>query len=131
MSFPIPSPTPLSQPFWDATRRRELALQRCSDCGAFRWTPQVLCRECHSERYEWTAVSGRGSLYSYTMVHRPPLPVFDAPYVVAVVALEEGPLMLTNLVDCPPDALRIDMPVEVAFRPLDETITLYPFRPAG
>lgn len=130
MSFPIPAPTPLSQPFWDAARRKELALQQCSDCGAFRWTPQVLCRDCHSEQYAWTGVSGRGSLYSYTVVHRPPLPVFDAPYVVAVVELEEGPLMLTNLVDCPVEALRIDMPVEVAFRPLDEAITLYPFRPA-
>lgn len=131
MSFPMPEPTPLSQPFWDAAKRGELALQKCRDCGRFRWTPQLLCRDCHSEHYDWTAVSGRGSIYSYTVVHRAPLPVFEVPYAIAVVELNEGPLMLTNIVGCPFDALHIDMKVEVAFRPLDADTTLYPFRPTA
>lgn len=130
MSFPAPIPSPLSRPFWEAARRGELALQRCRDCGRFRWTPQYLCRHCHSQHYDWVATSGRGAVYSYTVVHRAPLPDFQAPYALAVVELEEGPLMLTNILDCPFEELRIGMRVEVALRPLDAEITLYPFRPS-
>jgi uncharacterized protein len=125
-----PKPTPLSTPFWDAAREGRLVLQRCAVCGAFRWTPQVLCTVCHAETYAWTEVSGRGRVYSFSIVHRPPTAEFEAPYVVAVVELEEGPQMLTNIVGCPPDAVRVDMPVEVAFEPLGEEITVYRFRPA-
>lgn len=129
-TIPVPRPTALSKPFWDATREDRLVLQRCGDCGAFRWTPQYLCTRCQAEGGDWTQVSGRGTLYSYTIVHRPPLPVFPAPYVVATVALEEGPLMLTNLVDCVPEDLVMDMPVEVVFQPLDAEIKAPRFRPA-
>src|SRR5262245_45836805 len=129
MSFPTPIPSALSQPFWDAAKRGELALQKCRDCGQFRWTPQLLCRNCHSQHYDWVKTSGRGTLYSYTIVHRAPLPAFEAPYGLGVVELEEGPLMLTNIVDCPLEELRVGLKVEVAFTPLDADITLYPFRP--
>lgn len=122
-----PEPTPLSAPFWEGTRQGELRLQQCDDCGAWRWTPQILCRACHSDRFAWRAASGRGQLYSYTIVHRPPTPDFDAPYIVAVVALAEGPLMLTTIENVAIEALAIDMPVRVAFRRLDDRITLYPF----
>ena len=125
-----PHPTSLSEPFWAAAREGHLALQRCSECGSYRWTPQVLCINCHSEAYEWTPVSGRGRVYSYSIVHRAPTSEFESPYVVAVVELDEGPLMLTNIVGCSLDAVRVGMPVEVALRPLDDQITLYPFRPA-
>jgi uncharacterized OB-fold protein len=128
---PIPSPSALSLPFWEGTRQGKLLLQRCLACGAYRWTPQHLCIACHAEDYAWTEVSGRGTLYSYTIVGRPPLPAFEPGYVVAVVRLEEGPLMLTNLVDCAAERLRIDLAVEVAFEKVSEAITLYKFRPAG
>jgi uncharacterized OB-fold protein len=127
---PIPEPTPLSAPFWEGTRAGELRLQQCLDCAAWRWTPQILCRACHSERFAWRASSGRGKLYSFTIVHRPPLPAFAAPYVVGVVTLDEGPLMLTTIEGTSPDALVIDMPVKVAFRRLTDGITLYPFTAA-
>jgi uncharacterized OB-fold protein len=126
-----PKPTALSAPFWAAAREGRLELQKCLDCDAFRWTPQVLCTACRSERYAWTPVSGRGKVYSHSTVYRSPTAEFHPPYVVAVVALDEGPLMLTNIVGCAPEAVRIDLPVAVAFERLDEEITLYLFRPCG
>jgi uncharacterized OB-fold protein len=125
-----PHPTPLSAPFWAAARQGRLELQRCRDCGAFRWTPQVLCCACLSEAYDWTPVSGLGEVYSFSVVYRPPTPNFTAPYVVAVVALQEGPLMLTNIVGCDPTSVRVGMPVKVGFEPIDDEIALYQFQPA-
>lgn len=128
---PLPRPTELSRPFWEGTRRHQLLLQRCLRCGAYRFTPQVLCRECHGEDYEWAATSGRGTLYSFTTIWQPQTPAFqeDVPYVLAIVQLQEGPLMLTNLVGCAGEALRIDLPVVVQFEDVTDEITLYKFRP--
>ncbi|MBO9695345.1 MAG: Zn-ribbon domain-containing OB-fold protein [Sphingopyxis sp.] len=125
--FLAPQPTPLSAPFWEGTRTGELRLQQCDDCGGWRWTPQILCTHCYSPHFGWEAASGRGKIYSFTTVHRPPVPTFIAPYVVAVVELDEGPLMLTRIVDVSPETVAIDMRVKVKLTPLDETITLYPF----
>jgi uncharacterized OB-fold protein len=130
-SKPIPRPSALSRPFWEGARQGKLMLQQCGRCGAYRWTPQQLCIACHAEEYEWVQVSGRGTLYSFSTVERPPLPAFEPGYVVAVVELAEGPLMLTNLVGCEPAELRIGMPVEVAFEKASEEIYLYKFRRAA
>lgn len=127
--IPLPHPTALSKPFWEGTRAGKLLLQRCKDCGAYRWTPQQLCIQCHSEAYEWTPVSGRGTVYSHTTVERPPLAAFAPGYVIAVVQLDEGPLMLTNLVDCPPDKVAVGLPVEVVFEKASDEITFYKFKP--
>lgn len=128
---PMPNSTPLSAPFWEGTRAGELRLQCCDDCGSWRWTPQILCRVCHSPNFTWRATCGHGRLYSFTIVHRPPTPAFSAPYVVAVVELDEGPLMLTNLIDVALEAIAIDMPVKVAFRSQPgDAVTLYPFTAA-
>jgi uncharacterized OB-fold protein len=127
---PQPAPTALSRPFWQAAREKRLVLQRCADCGAYRWTPQILCVRCHSESYAWTQVSGRGFVYSFTVVHRAPTAAFATPYVIAVVTLEEGPLMLTNIVGCEPDDVHIDMQVEVVFEPVSDDVNVYRFRPA-
>jgi len=128
---PIPRPSALSKPFWEGTRQGRLLLQRCGRCAAYRWTPQHLCIRCHAEEYEWTAVSGRGTVYSHSTVERPPLPAFQPGYVVAVVELEEGPLMLTNLVDCAPAEVAVGTPVEVVFEKASDEITLYKFKPRG
>jgi uncharacterized OB-fold protein len=127
---PLPVPTDLSLPFWQGLRRREFLLQRCRSCGAWRWTPQYLCTKCHSGDYDWAAASGRGRIYSFTIVHRPPTPAFTAPFFLVVVELDEGPLMLSNLIDCSEAQLRIDMPVRVEFEDTSDAITLYCFRPA-
>lgn len=129
---PLPKPTALSQPFWDGTKQHELWLQRCDVCGSFRFPPLVLCRECLAEEHQWTAVSGKATVYSYVIQHRPATPAFadDLPYVVAEVELHEGPLMLTNIVGCDPSDVYVGMPVEVTFVDASDEITLYPFKPA-
>ena len=127
--IPLPHPSALSKPFWEGTRNGKLMLQRCNDCGAFRWTPQHLCIQCDSEAYEWTQVSGRGTVYSHTRVERPPLAAFAPGYVIAVVQLDEGPLMLTNLVDCAPEEVTVGLPVDVVFEKASDEITLYKFKP--
>jgi uncharacterized OB-fold protein len=105
-------------------------MQRCDDCASWIWTPYPACTTCASERLTWTAASARGVLYSYTIVHRPQTEAFEPGYVVAIVHLEEGPRMLTRLVDVAPDDVVVGMPVEVAFEPVDDELALYPSRPA-
>ena len=128
---PLPHPTPLSQPFWDGTRARELRLQRCDACGAYRFPPVVLCRACLAEEHQWVPTSGTGTVYSYVIQHRPATPAFidDLPYVVAEVELDEGPLMLTNIVCCSPDEVEVGMRVQVRYLDASDEITLYPFAP--
>lgn len=131
---PIPLPTPESRPFWEAARRHELALPRCRTCTRYHYYPRATCPHCLSADLEWRAVSGRGRLHTYTVVHRGskgfPLPT---PYVMAVVELDEGPRMMTNLVGVPADPaqLSIGMPVEVTFADVTAEIALPHFRPAG
>ena len=133
MSDPIPVPVanPDNQGFWDACRRGELRLQRCTACGRWRHHPRPICPACRSFDYEWTPASGRGVVHTFTIVHRPTLPAFEAqlPYNVIVVRLDEGPFMVSNLVDAPADALRIGLAVEVVFQPLDDATALPKFRP--
>jgi len=129
--IPLPRPTPLSQPHWDGCREGRLRIQRCGGCGRAVFIPQPLCPACHSSELAWIDCAGRGSLYSYTVVHRPQRPEFTAPYVVAIVELDEGAFLLTNLVDCDPAALTIGQRVEVAFRKMSDAITLPYFKPAA
>jgi len=129
---PAPNPTPFTEPFWEGTRIGELRLQCCSDCGHYRWTPQIACPRCWSESAEWRATSGKGELYSYTVIHRSVDPSrFGEPYILAVVLLDEGPYMLTNLVECAPSDVRVGMRVAVRFERTDDgDFTVYPFAPA-
>ena len=129
--IPLPTPTPLSQPHWDACREGRLLVQRCDACGTHVFIPRPVCTACQSEALTWVESSGRGVLYSHTTVHRPQRPEFDVPYTVAIVELEEGWHMLSNLVGCEPDALEVGMPVEVCFREMTPEITLPLFRPAA
>ena len=125
---PLPRPTPLSAPHWEGCREGELRVQRCGCCDEWVFIPQPVCTRCFSEALAWTPTSGRGKIYSYTVVHRPQRPSFRVPYVVAIVELEEGFHMLTNLIDVDPDAVAIGQRVEVAFVERSETITLPYFR---
>lgn len=127
--IPLPRPTALSRPHWEGCREGVLRVQRCQDCGTYVFIPQPCCTSCLGERLEWIESSGRGTLYSYTIVHRPQQPVFEVPYTVVVVELEEGWHMLSNLVDCDPDEIEIGMPLEILFREMSDEITLPLFRP--
>ena len=129
---PLPVPTPETAHFWEGTRHGELRLQRCTHCAHAYFPPRPFCPKCSSAEIETFVASGRASLYSYVISHRP-IPGFEAPYAIAVVELEEGPRMMTNIVDCAqtPEALSLDMPLEVAFAKQNEEITLPLFKPLG
>jgi uncharacterized OB-fold protein len=126
-----PRPTSESKPFWDACARHELFIQRCDSCGRFWFPPSNRCQHCWSDASAWTPVSGCGELFSFTVYHRAYAPelVEQLPYVVGVVELEEGPRLITNIVGCEPDQVRVGMPVEVVFRDISEGVTLHAFRP--
>lgn len=126
---PLPVPTRFSGPFWQGTRAEKLLVPKCNDCSHYRWTPQPACPKCLSESFEWTEVSGRGEIYSFTVVHRPSDPVaFPEPYVVAVISLEEGVAMLSTIVGCRVDEIKVGAAVRVTFEKVNDDITLYPFR---
>lgn len=129
----LPQPTPESQPFWDACARHELMLQRCASCERFWFPPSNRCQHCWSDDFAWTPVSGRGELYSFTVFHRAYAPELadQLPYVVAVIEVEEGPRLITNVVGCDPDEVHVGMSVEVVFEELADGIALHAFRPGA
>jgi hypothetical protein len=129
---PLPKPDKDSEVYWEAARRHELVIQQCGACGKYRFYPRILCPHCLSEQFEWRQASGRGVVYSFTVIHRPPFPAFRdrVPYVLALIDLEEGVRMMSNIIECEPTDVRIGMPVEVAFDDVTEEVTLPKFKPA-
>ncbi|MBV1883601.1 MAG: Zn-ribbon domain-containing OB-fold protein [Pseudomonadales bacterium] len=127
----LPRPTPESQHFWDGALKGELLLQQCDDCQHTYFPPRPFCPKCANRSVSIIKASGKATLYSYVINHRP-LPGFDNPHSIAVVELEEGPRMMTNIVDCPqtPEALVLDMPLTVTFEAMSEDIKLAKFKPA-
>ena len=128
----LPDITPETRHFWEGTKAGELRLQRCNACAHVYFPPRPFCPKCASREVGVFTASGRAKLHSYVIHHRP-APGFTPPYAIAVVELDEGPRMMTNIVDCPqtPEALLLDMPLEVAFEPQTETVTLPLFKPAA
>ncbi|MDH6522822.1 putative OB-fold protein [Streptomyces sp. SAI-135] len=121
---PLPRPTALSRPFWDGCLRGKLLVQRCSGCARCFFIPSAFCPHCLHTAYEWTESAGRGHVVTCTVVWRPPTPAFEPPYVVAVVRLEEGYEMFTNIVGAEPDADLIGAAVRVRFHQESEDIAL-------
>lgn len=130
--LPLPVPTPETQHFWDGAKAGELRLQRCDDCGDAYFPPRPFCPACSSRSVSVFKASGNATLYSYVINHRNH-PAFDGPYSIAVVELEEGPRMMTNIVgvEQTPEALQLDMPLEVTFEEMSEAISLPYFQPVG
>lgn len=126
---PLPQPTPETRRFFDGLRERRLLIQRCGDCGKAYYYARPFCPECLSGDVAWEEASGKGTLYSFVINYRSP-PGFDAPYIIAVVELAEGPRMMTNLVGVEPDPelVRCDMAVEIVFEDVSEEVTLPKFR---
>ena len=128
---PVPQPNLETQAFWDATAEGRFLLKRCEN-GHVIWYPRFLCPECRSTETEWFEASGKGTVYTYTVVRKGQGPYADAaPYVAAYVELEEGPRVLTNLVEVEVDQVEIGMPVEVVWHDTGEGSALYRFKPAG
>lgn len=126
-----PAVNPETKPFWDATAEGKLLLSQCDDCQALIWYPRAVCPECSSLRTSWRQVSGRGQIYSYTVNNRGEGPYAGAgPYVLAYVELDEGPRMMTNIVETGDRELAVGLPVEVVFHDTGEGTALPRFRPA-
>lgn len=131
MQKPLPEPSALTEPFWQGLRRREVRIQRCGECRRYVFYPRALCPYCLSEKLEWVRASGKGRVYSYTVVRRAMHPAFQAevPYVFAIIELEEGVRLPSNVINCRPEDLRVDMPVKAVYHDVTSEITLLKFEP--
>ena len=129
---PLPAVDDLSQPFWEAAKQRKLVVQRCQDCGYFNHPPRPACDACQSQQLQFEPVSGRGTIYTFTVMHQPNIAGFEdqIPYINILVELEEQPLlfMVSNLPGSEKDKVRIGRQVEAYFEDVDVDITLPQFR---
>lgn len=122
---PLPHPSShLSVPFWQGCQARELRYQRCETCGVANFPPTEHCRQCLSAALQWENSAGTGEIYSWTVVYRPVTPEFEPPYAPAIITLDEGYQMLTNIVGVPPEELAIGMRVQVDFHVVGPDLTL-------
>ena len=128
---PLPKPAPESVPYWEAAKKHQLELPKCNACGKFWFPPSQSCPNCLAVDFDFKPVSGRGKVYSFVTFHRVYHPAFagEVPYVVAIVELEEGPRLHTNIVGCTNDQIHIGMPVEVVFEKVNDDTALVKFRP--
>lgn len=128
----VPRPTPETQPFWDAAADGRLVLARCDDCGLLPWYPRSICPNCQSTSRTWETLSGDGTVYSYSVTRAGGGRAWreHLPYVVAYVQLAEGPIIMTNIVDCDPESVRIDMAVSAVFHLSEDGSALVRFAPA-
>jgi uncharacterized OB-fold protein len=122
-----------SAPFWDYCRRHELRMQQCKSCGYIRFPASVVCPKCHSLEAEWVKLSGRGKVWSFIVYRQVYHPAFkdDIPYAVAIIELDEGPRLESNVIGCKMEDIHIDMPVDVTFEDANDEITLPKFKPAA
>ena len=127
----VPVPTPETQHYWDGAKQGELRLQRCTSCSHVYFPPRPFCPECGSRDVSVFTASGKGRLHSY-IINELGAPGREPPFAVAIVKLEEGPQLMSNILECPqtPEALQLDMALEVTFETLTEDISLPQFRPA-
>ena len=137
---PLPKARGEGKEFWEGCKRHELLIQKCKKCGSFRFPPQPMCSECKSMEIEWSKVSGKGNVHSFIIVRktkdisvRSPLRGFDYPYAVVLIELPGagGVHMVSNMVDCELEEIKIGMPVEVVFDDVTEEITLPKFKPSS
>lgn len=127
---PLPHAGLESLLFWEYTRNHELRVQQCQSCGKLRFYPRSICPNCLSYDTEWVHVRGRGKIYSFTVSYRYPSHGFKAevPYVIALIDLDEGVRMMSNIVGCRPEDVKIGLPVEVVFDDVTPEVTLPKFR---
>src|SRR5919106_3326418 len=132
---PLPQPiTPEAKPYWDGLREGKLMLPRCQACGHAFFYPRVLCPRCRSRQIAWFQASGRGRLHAFGIGHQSFNKAFKmpAPYVLAMIEVEEGPRMMSNLINvaADPKVIRCDMPVQVVFHRLTDELTVPLWEPA-
>ena len=127
----IPTLTVETQPYWDACQQETLLLQQCKECDHIQFYPRLMCSKCSSREVGWIESSGFAKVLTYTIVHRPILPAYqkEAPYILALVQLEEGPTMMTNIVNCPHETINCNLQVKVLFQPWSEDFLVPVFEP--
>ncbi|MGX7678854.1 Zn-ribbon domain-containing OB-fold protein [Jatrophihabitans sp. DSM 45814] len=128
---PQPDVNEISQGYWDGAKQHKLVIQQCGDCSTFIHFPMALCPNCQSENLGFTEVSGRGTVYSFAIVHQNFHPAFTPPYVIALTDLDDAPgiRMYTNILDVKPEAVEIGMPVQATFEDIGEGTVLPQFKP--
>jgi uncharacterized OB-fold protein len=128
--LPLPQPSRDNAPFYEAARRGELRFQKCSACGTFRHYPRPVCPKCLSRDYTWELSTGRGTVYTWTIVRGPTLPAFEhkLPYNVVDVLMDEGVHFISEVLDCPPEEITAGMRVQATFESVNDEITLVKFR---
>lgn len=127
----VPTVEEETRPYWEGCKRHELMIQKCNGCGSYQHPPRGFCGECYKMDIAWQKSTGKGTVWTYTVTYRNQDPGFRhlVPYVMAYVELEEGIKMMTNIVDCDPESVRIGMPVEVTFDDVNENISIPHFKP--
>ncbi len=130
---PLPALTPETKPFWDYCRQHELRMQKCNHCGHIRFPASIVCPKCHCMEASWVKLSGRGKVFSFVVFHYVYNKAFsaDIPYTAASIELEEGPRMLSNVIGCKPEEVRIGMPVAVHFEDATDQCSVPKFKPAA
>ena len=130
--LPIPENPEPTRPFWEAAKRHELMMPRCKRCNDLFWYPRELCPVCFSQDIDWVPVSGKGRVYAFTIVYQAAHPAFqeETPYAFAAIDLDEGTRMISNIVNCPIEDVKCDMPVTVFFDDVTPEWTLVRFEPA-
>ena len=130
---PLPVINEDTAPYWEYCRKHELRMQKCQQCGYIRFPASIVCPKCHSLEAEWTKLSGKGRVYSFIVYHQVYHPSYkdDIPYAVAIIQLDEGPRMESNITDCKMEDIKIDMPVQVYFDDITDEVTLPKFKPAS
>jgi uncharacterized OB-fold protein len=128
---PLPKPNADTKPFWEGCKDHQLRFQKCRECGFVRWPPSLLCPSCHSAESDWIRATGKGRVYSFAVYHVAFHPAFkdDIPYVTAVVELDEGPRLLTDIIGCNPSDVTCDMPLDVIWHDISEELSLPKFKP--
>lgn len=129
MSRSLPIPSKISQPFWDSCKAENMQIQRCEDCGVYAFYPVYICPECASRKVAWTPVSGRGAIHTFTVAAKSSFEI-EGPLVVALIELEEGAMMVSNIKTSTPDTLSIGSPVRLTYEKVSDEITLPMFEPA-
>lgn len=119
------------EPFWDSLRAHQVRVQRCSTCGTYRYQPKEVCARCQSRAAQWSPISGRGTVYTYTVIRRAPTPAYEAglPYAIVHVTMEENFRMAATMRGMDPDAVRIGLPVRLAYDDVTTEWTLFVFEP--
>jgi uncharacterized protein len=129
---PLPSPTPITAPFWAGLKEGRILVQNCQDCGGWVFYPRSHCSHCLSDRLEWRQVTGAATLYTFTITRQPTAPHFadEVPQLLAVVELEGGIRMTTTLVNVAESDIRVGMKLVPCFDPVSDEVTLLRFQPA-